>query len=176
MTRTAKKRLIILGMILAGSMGIVAWYFWPGSIPEDGNDRISVYFFQSASYGLRSETRARPTGTQREQVAQLISYMQAAPRSSALNSTWPGDEILLGFGVRDGAAVLRFSSQYLALHPLDEAFFRSSLILTLGALPFIHAVEIYVEGIGQIGLETLETVSNNPLISYAPLSSVSAKS
>ena len=159
------KRIVLLTGIAAALCALfIATLLHNQSQYDD--DRVAVYFFNEMNHRLQGEFIARPQGAYVQQLHALITQMQEAPQHMMLRSLWPNVP-LYSVDLDDGIAILLFANSYVNLPPLEEALFRSALVLTLTSLPFVQAVEMRAADTDWYIREVRDNIANNPGISPA---------
>jgi len=139
--------------------------------------QMQVYFFDPAQGILYPEDRAWPQGDQSVWVSNTLWNLMLGPNNDRLEGVWPPHshpdiennwELWQSWHMAEDTIVLTFDETYFLMPPLQEAFFRSALTLTMLELPFIEAVKIIVGETEWI--ESVATIANAPSLNPARIS------
>ena len=139
---------------------------------------MRVYFFNSQAGQLQAENLpintsdfrfASPWENDLNWIHAAFANMQRPPGRN-LSSVWPEAVHPIDYVVDERILFLFFNEAYLDMSPLEEALFRTALVLTITAGPYIDEVILRVGD--QNRIESSATVFNAPPISSARLANL----
>ncbi|MCL2708525.1 MAG: GerMN domain-containing protein, partial [Defluviitaleaceae bacterium] len=150
MKKTLNKKTIVL--FIAASIVLTAagaFYLTRRSSGFASGDRLSVFFYNPSSCRVEPESRIIPDGLNYSDVLEsLVSMLFEQPKNASLQRVAPEREGFLDrYELSGNTLSVFFTEEYFGFSPLDEAFFRASLIWTATELSSVDNLIIYVDGV-----------------------------
>ena len=182
--KTKNRKIIIFAAVFCTAiLGIIAVAVVQ-SVRAEQRDmrRVQVYFLNQTTLTLEPEAHHIPISDNAMTAGDVLRLMLGGPRSNSLVQTFPDSMRNEEGRFYEAARVVTgerlfeiyFSDAYHALSPMDEQFFRASLVWTMTGLNFIDNVHIFVGDRELLhvngepmGLQNRQNLRINPSISPA---------
>ncbi len=142
-----KLRFFGIGIIFFLLIYIIVIFFSKNTEGSENKRLVNVYFLNPTTNKFEPELHYIEQGENKEVATNVLKLLFDGPSSSKLNNTVSDKiEFIDGRIVNDSVLEIEFSSGYNKMTPLEEMFFRGSLVWTMTDLDFIQDVHIYVDG------------------------------
>ena len=113
---------------------------------EDGESKVAVYYINTDTKGLITESYQLISTELTEQINELLYMLKLSPENLAHKSALPGD-VKSDYTLNDdGSLTVNFDSTYNSLTGVDEILARAAIVKTLTQLQAIEYVQINVNG------------------------------
>ncbi len=108
---------------------------------------VNIYFLNPVTNRIEPELHYVEPGENKEIATKVLKTLFEGPTGSKLVKTVNDKvEFIDGRIVNDSILEIEFSGNYNNMSPLEELFFRGSLVWTMTDLEFIQDIHIYVNG------------------------------